>query len=183
MDSRHPRRREKTNARQQDRQFRLGCLSGRRGIRHSRRRTRTDDEPLRPKLSWGRRGRHSEFRSSIPARTDGGGARRTAKNMVGHNRMAARHSSTHPSTWATTRRRGRIKPASACSRRGLGCADINARGCRSPESRGYMRGAQTAFPTLWIPAFAGMTGESAGMTGVEGGNDGREVRGNDGRRA
>ena len=99
------------------------------------------------------------------------------QNMVGHNRMAARHSSTHPSPWATTRRRGRIKPASACSRRRrrLGRADINARGCRSPESRG-MRGAQTAFPALWIPAFAGMTGESTGMTGVECGNDRGRVR-------
>ena len=38
----------------------------------------------------------------------------------------------------------------------LGRVDISARGCRSPESRGGS-GARTAFPTLWIPAFAGMT--------------------------
>ena len=47
----------------------------------------------------------------------------------------------------------------------LGRVDISVRGRRNPKCRGIC-GAQTPFPTLWIPAFAGMTGWKANNNAI-----------------
>ena len=59
--------------------------------------------------------------------------------------------------------------ASARARRAL--ARLCGRDARAPNGR-----RRTASANLWIPAFAGMTGEGAGMTGLESANDGFRKR-------